>query len=208
MPVTFSTQITANTINVPYDIFNPAPYASNISLVTVTSTGALSCSVYPQINLVITRGTTNSYFGYMTLSAGTQWQESSSLEEIEPGDVVAAELAVAGVGCTNELPLTVTLTLPYGVAVSANLSQLTGAPSATNAFMRMKLSNCGTNNPHPAEIGRKHRRRYPLHDSRNRRLRSLCDLVDSGKKCHTHNVYRIGHGPPGEIELLSSLLAA
>ena len=58
-----------------------------------------------------------------------------------------------GVGCTNELPLKVSFTAQLTVNLSTNLNNMAAGPSTTNAFVRVKLEKCSTNNPQVQGVG-------------------------------------------------------
>ena len=76
----------------------------------------------------------------------SHWNSAGTSALIQAGDQVYAKLSRAGVD-DHELPLTVSLTAQYTANVSANLMDMANGASAANAFLRITLQNCGTNNP-------------------------------------------------------------
>src|SRR5664279_3892643 len=145
----FSAKIPANTIHVPVTLANPVYYNETITAVGVsTPSGALNCSgLYPQISFRYKRGGVDNALGYVVTSAGNSWTQPPVATPLQPGDQVTAFLNDAGVGCTNELPLTVYFITQYTATVDANLTNLASGASGTNAFIRFRLPNCRTANP-------------------------------------------------------------
>jgi hypothetical protein len=82
-----------------------------------------------------------------TLANPGSWTAVPAVSTLKPGDLVTPQLSANGVGCTNEIPLTVYFITQYTANVSANLNNLASGASGTNAFVRFSLQNCGTYNP-------------------------------------------------------------
>jgi hypothetical protein len=143
----FSGQITVNASGSLATLANPVYYNETINLVGVSTTGALSCAAYPQVMFFFTRAGVEQVLGLVTTSAGSNWTAVPAVSTLRPGDLVTAQLSTVGVGCSNEIPLTVYFTAQYTANVSANLNNLASGASGTNAFARFSLQNCGTYNP-------------------------------------------------------------
>jgi hypothetical protein len=134
----FSGQITSNT-STPATLANPVYYNETITAVGVSTTGALSCAAYPQVTFWFTRGGVQQVLGFVVTSAGSSWTAVPAVTTLQPGDLVTAQLSAIGVGCTNEIPLTVSFSTQYTANVSANLNNLASSASGTNAFVRFSL---------------------------------------------------------------------
>lgn len=143
----FTAQLTANVTTVSATLANPVSYNETVTAISVSSLGALSCSGYPQITFSYKRAGVTSSLGTVVLNAGSNWSAVPLVPSLQVGDVVTAHLSTLESGCTNGLPLNVSFTSQYTANVNANLTNLAAGASGTNAFMRMKLQNCGTNNP-------------------------------------------------------------
>ncbi len=143
----FSGSITSNTLGASASLANPVYYNEAITALGLTTTGALSCTTYPQVTFFFTRAGVEAPMGVVATSAGSSWTAIPTVTSLQPGDIVVAQLSTVGVGCTNELPLGASFTTQYTSNVSANLNNLASGASGTNAFVRFRLQNCGTYNP-------------------------------------------------------------
>jgi hypothetical protein len=143
----FSGSITSNTLGASASLANPVYYNETITALGLTTTGALSCTTYPQVTFFFTRASVEAPMGVVATSAGSSWTVIPTVTSLQPGDIVVAQLSTVGVGCTNELPLGASFTTQYTSNVSANLNNLASGASGTNAFVRFRLQNCGTYNP-------------------------------------------------------------
>ena len=59
------------------------------------------------------RGITPLGLSLVALSSGGVWDGTLAFTELQSGDVVTPTLTAPGVGCTNELPLTVQFVAQY-----------------------------------------------------------------------------------------------
>lgn len=111
--------IVANTINTPVTLPNqPLPSVGAAAMMTVVaSAGTMSCGTYPIVQLVDTRNSVPLDLADITTSNGTTWTAVPNFTQILAGDSIAAQLTRAGVGCTNELPLAVTLTYSLAAGI-------------------------------------------------------------------------------------------
>lgn len=149
-----SGQITSNTYGASVNLLTatslyPNPTITGFSISTPANLAGCTTQ-QPQISFQSPSGVQLSL---TTLTNGlSQWTNSSGLPHtLSLGDSVLAVLITPGdSGCTNELPITVTLTYlpgpPAMVPVSFNVSDIGGSPGTT-VKARFTLVNCGSNTP-------------------------------------------------------------
>jgi hypothetical protein len=103
-----------------------------------STSGALSCSTYPGVSLYVTRNAVNTDLADITINAGSSWTASVNFTALLAGDLIFGKLTTSGIGCTNELPLTVSVTYsPQAGLCDANPSAcvtLTGVIAGTNGL--------------------------------------------------------------------------
>src|SRR5664279_5477461 len=155
----FSAKIPANTIHVPVTLANPVYYNETITAVGVsTPSGAMNCSgVYPQISFRYKRGGVDNALGYVVTSAGSSWTQAPVATPLQPGDQVTAFLNDDGVGCTNELPLTVYFVAQYTGGIWCGTVASACFTGGQPGLYRM-IAAVG---PHPAIILAAHRPSVP-----------------------------------------------
>ena len=118
--IQFSGSITSNTSGASALLANPVYYNETITPLGLTTTGALSCTTYPQVTFFFTRAGVEAPVGVVP-SAGSSWSVIPTVQNLQPGDIVVAQLSTVGVGGTNELPLGASFTTQYTSRFSANL---------------------------------------------------------------------------------------
>src|ERR1017187_7710165 len=106
--VTQSAVLNSNTLNTTANIVTLDTAATALQeTVTTPGPAALVCSTYPVITFIVTRNAVNSTLAVVTIASGVYWQASPLFTSLLAGDLIFAKLTTAGVGCTNELPFTV-----------------------------------------------------------------------------------------------------
>jgi hypothetical protein len=143
--VTQSAQIAVNTLNTTANIVTLDTAATALQeTVTTPGPGALVCSTYPVVTFIVTRNAVNSTLAVVTMASGVYWQAFPLFTPLLPGDLIFAKLTTAGIGCTNELPLTVsTIYSPQAGLCDSNPSacvNLTGTIAATNGLTAKNLT--------------------------------------------------------------------
>lgn len=146
-----SGQITTNTPGTSINLYAPSYLYPNATLtaLSISTPGTLSaCSTQPQVTFYVGTSPVNT----TTLGNGvSSWTPTAGLPyAIGPTNTVTAVLSQAGIGCSSELPITVTATINLGavglVPVSFNVSDIGGSPGTT-VKARFTLVNCGSNTP-------------------------------------------------------------
>jgi hypothetical protein len=137
--VTQSAQINSNTLNTTANIVTLDTGATALQeTVTTPGPAALVCSTYPVITFIVTRNAVNTTLAVVTIASGVYWQASPLFTSLLPGDLVFAKLTTSGVGCTNELPFTVsTIYSPMAGLCDANPTAcvtLTGSLAGPNGL--------------------------------------------------------------------------
>jgi hypothetical protein len=143
--VTQSGALNSNTLNSTANIVTLDTAAVALQeTVTTPGPGALVCSTYPVITFIVTRNAVNSTLAVVTIASGVYWQASPLFTPLLAGDLIFAKLTTAGVGCTNELPFTVsTIYSPQAGLCDANPSacvNLTGTIAGTNGMTAKNLT--------------------------------------------------------------------
>jgi hypothetical protein len=111
--IQFSGSITSNTSGASSSLANPVYCNETITALGLTTTGALSCTTYPQVKFFFTRAGVEAPMGVVTTSAGSSWTVIPTVQNLQPGDIVVTQLSTVGVGCTNDLPLGASFTTQY-----------------------------------------------------------------------------------------------
>ena len=71
--IQFSGSITSNTSGASSSLANPVYCNETITALGLTTTGALSCTTYPQVKFFFTRAGVEAPMGVVTTSAGSSW---------------------------------------------------------------------------------------------------------------------------------------
>ena len=141
--VTQTSQITSNTLNTTANIVTLDTAAVALS-VGASTTGTLSCTTYPVVTFIVTRNAINSTLGTIVLTNAASWTAAPLFTPLLAGDLIFAKLTTSGIGCTNELPLTVSATYsPAAGLCDANPSAcvtLTGTIAGANGLTANNLT--------------------------------------------------------------------
>src|SRR5579884_633510 len=86
--VSQSASFSNDLLNSSVTIIASAPSAGTIASVSVSSTGTLSCSVYPQIAFILTRNAVPTTLSTVVTSTGTGWSGTLNSNQLQLGDQI------------------------------------------------------------------------------------------------------------------------
>ena len=116
---------------------NEIPITVKVTFITQANP-AMSCSTYPTIRVVDTRGSTPMDLADVTLNGTLPQTVLPNFVPLSQNDVISAEMTSVGVGCVNELPIAVTLsyTLTAGLcyALPSACDTITGVLAGPNGL--------------------------------------------------------------------------
>ena len=110
--VTASGTFAVNTVGQTANLVSSLPSGAAAASVTATTTsGTLACSTYPLLSFYVSRNSQSYDLADLsTIGPGTVWTAYPNFVQLLQGDQLFAKITQAGVGCTNLLPLTVSVT--------------------------------------------------------------------------------------------------